>query len=76
MNYIIKKLKKYIFYLKKGRIKASGKKRLISINKPAKNPNHKVANTGAVERYVFTSCIVSLLISTYIYNILNKLKFK
>lgn len=43
---------------KKGKVKASGKKRFISINKPAKNPKHKVANTGAVERYVFISCIV------------------
>lgn len=43
---------------KKGKIRASGKKRFISINKPAKNPNDKAANTGAVERYVFISCIV------------------
>lgn len=43
---------------KKGKVRASGKKRFISINKPAKNPKDKVANTGAVERYVFISCIV------------------
>jgi hypothetical protein len=33
-----------------GKTKASGKKRLISIDKPANNPNHIVAITGAVER--------------------------
>lgn len=43
---------------KKEKVRASGKKRFISINKPDKNIKHKVANTGAVERYVFISCIV------------------
>jgi hypothetical protein len=32
-------------------------KRLISINKPAKAPNHRVLSTGATERYVFRSRI-------------------
>lgn len=41
-----------------GNTSASGKKRLISINSPAKIPNHKAAKTGAVERYVLTSCIM------------------
>uniref|UniRef100_A0A0A8Y3X6 PsaJ n=1 Tax=Arundo donax TaxID=35708 RepID=A0A0A8Y3X6_ARUDO len=42
---------------KKGNDKASGNKRLISINKPAKAPNHRVLSTGATERYVFISRI-------------------
>lgn len=40
---------------KKGNVNASGKKRLISINRPAKAPNHSVLSTGATERYVFRS---------------------
>lgn len=42
---------------KKGNVNASGKKRLISINRPAKAPNHSVLSTGATERYVFRSRI-------------------
>ncbi len=41
-----------------GNINASGKNRLISINSPASIANHKVANTGAVDKYVLTSCMI------------------
>ena len=37
-------------YYTYGNIKASGKKRLISINNPAKTVNHKLASTGAVDK--------------------------
>lgn len=40
-----------------GNSKASGKKRLTSIEEPANKPNHIAATTGAVERYIFTCCI-------------------
>lgn len=47
-----------ILYKKeKGNVNASGKKRLISIKRPAKAPNHSVLSTGATERYVFKSRI-------------------
>lgn len=42
---------------KKGNVNASGKKRLISINRPAKAPNQSVLSTGATERYVLKSRI-------------------
>ena len=47
----------------KGNDKASGNKRFISINRPAKEPNHRVLITGATERYVFISFFVILLAS-------------
>lgn len=34
-----------------------GKKRLISIDRPATAPNHSVLSIGATERYVFRSRI-------------------
>jgi hypothetical protein len=40
---------------KKGNDKASGNKRFISINRPAKEPNHRVLITGATERYLIGS---------------------
>lgn len=44
---------------KKGNVNASGNKRLISIKRPAKAPNHRVLSTGATERYVFRSRILN-----------------
>ena len=55
---------------KKGNINASGKKRLISINKPAKEPNHRVLTTGATERYVFRSRILKTPLSVFVIVIL------
>ena len=54
-----------IFIKKKGNDKASGNKRFISINRPAKEANHRVLITGATERYVFISCIANSLYLFY-----------
>src|SRR5688572_15590416 len=45
------------FYLPHRNDKTSGNKRLISINKRAKAPNHRALGTGATERYFFISRI-------------------
>jgi len=45
----------------------SGKKRLSSINNPAKNPNQTAAKTGAVDKYFVKFCIIFSIILRYIY---------
>ncbi|TYI10109.1 hypothetical protein ES332_A09G118600v1 [Gossypium tomentosum] len=42
---------------RKKNVNASGKKQLISINKPAKEPNQRVLSTSVTEKYVFRSRI-------------------
>lgn len=46
---------------------------MISINRPAKDPNHRVLSTGAVERYVFRSRIEnSPFLLEYIYDQMHR----
>ncbi|TYJ18208.1 hypothetical protein E1A91_A09G106900v1 [Gossypium mustelinum] len=45
------------FKKKTENVNASGKKQLISINKPAKEPNQRVLSTSVMEKYVFRSRI-------------------
>ena len=44
---------------------------MISINNPAKDPNHRVLSTGATERYVFRSRIENPPSFLFLYSLLE-----